>query len=135
MVVVDASVAYKWWDKKEKLSKKAQVFLKNRLNNKILVPDLILYELANAWATKTKLSISDAKRNLKDLESINLQIEPITFELIKKAVEFSKKYQVSVYDASYAVLAQGKKCDLVTADTKFVNQVNLPFVKSLAVST
>lgn len=131
MVVVDASVAYKWWDQKEELSEDAQIFLKNHIN-KILVPDLMLYELANAWSTKTKLAISDVKSNLEDLEKLNLQIEPITFKLLTKAVDFSKKYNVSVYDASYAVLARAKKCDLVTADTKFVNQVNLPYVKSLA---
>lgn len=130
MVVVDASVAFKWWDQKEKHSKKAQVFLKNYLD-KIIVPDLILYELANAWATKTKLTVSDAKRNLEDLKNLNILVEPPSFELMVKAVEFSKKYQVSVYDASYAVLAQAKKCNLITADTKFASQVNLPYVKTL----
>lgn len=130
MVIVDASIAYKWWDQKEDLSKEAQLILKNYFNE-IVAPDLILYELANAWATKSKLNISDIKSNIEDLKNLNLQIIPVTFKLTQKAVEFSKKYRVSVYDASYAVLAQEKKCDLITADTKFVNQVNLPFVKSL----
>ncbi|HBL52337.1 MAG TPA: PIN domain nuclease, partial [Candidatus Blackburnbacteria bacterium] len=48
------------------------------------------------------------------------------------AVEISKKYEVSVYGASYVVLAKEKKCKLYTADAKFVSLVNLPFVKNLA---
>jgi len=48
-----------------------------------------------------------------------------------KSAIFSRKYKVSVYDAVYAVLAQDKGCVLITADSKFVDQVNLPFVKKL----
>ncbi len=134
MIVVDASVAYKWWDKKEPLSEEAKIILTNNFNNtdQILVPDLILYELANAWATKTKFSPYRVKNNLKDLEEINLSIEPVSLDLIRKAIAFSRRYKVTVYDATYVILAKGKKCKLVTADDKFVMQVKLPFVKHLS---
>lgn len=133
MVVVDTSVAFKWTDENEESRNIALKILQDHIQNKvkIIVPQLIFYELANSWATKTKLSVSTIKSNLKRLKKADLTIEPPSFELMVKAVEFSKKYQVSVYDASYAVLAQAKKCNLITADTKFVNQVNLPYVKTL----
>ena len=92
---------------------------------------MIFYELANAWATKAKLSFAVIRNNLKDLEDSNLTVEPLRFDLTRKAILFSRKYRVSVYDAVYAVLAQDKGCVLITADTKFVDQVNLPFVKKL----
>lgn len=91
----------------------------------------MVYELANAWATKTKLSLKKIKIFLDDLEEIDIKIEPVTLELISNAIEFSKNYRVSVYDASYAVLAKEKKCDFITADSKFVEKVSLPFVKNL----
>ena len=131
MVVVDASIAYKWWDSKEKQSDLAKKILANE-GQRIVVPDLIIYELSNAWATKSKLSLSKIKVNLEDLASLNLEIINISFDLIEKVIAFSKKYKVSVYDATYAVLAKEKKCDLITADDKFVDQVNLPFVKKLS---
>ena len=133
MVVIDTSVAYKWFTAEEENSSKALKLLKNHLHKKeILVScNIIIYELANAWATKTKLPIEKIKIFLKDFEQTGIKIEAMTFELIGEAIEFSKKYHVSVYDASYAVLAKQKKCDFITADSKFVRQVNLPFIKNL----
>lgn len=131
MVVVDTSVAYKWFSpENEELLAEALALLKN--SSALIAPDLIIYELANSWATKTKLKIPQIKIFLKDLEETEIKIEPVSFELVRKAIDFSKKYHVSVYDASYAVLAQEKDCDFVTADSKFVSKVKLPFVKHLS---
>lgn len=130
MVVVDTSVVYKWFSpENEELLQEALTLLKNP--GSIIAPDLIIYELANSWATKTKLKTQQIKTFLKDLEETEIKIEPVNFDLVRKAVEFSKKYQVSVYDASYAALAQEKGCDFVTADSKFVSKVKLSFVKHL----
>ena len=59
MVVIYASVAYKWFHKEEINYSEAVAVLKNHLTDKteIIVPDLILYELTNAWSTKGTLSI------------------------------------------------------------------------------
>lgn len=131
MVVIDTSVAYKWFSpENEELLSEALALLKN--SNALIAPDLIIYELANSWATKTKLKIPQIKIFLKDLEETEIKIEPVSFELVRKAIDFSKKYHVSVYDALYAVLALEKGCDFVTADSKFVVKVNLPFVKHLS---
>lgn len=134
MVVIDTSVAYKWFstEKEGHLSQSLKL-LEAHLHNKetIAAPNLIIYELTNAWSTKTKLSVEKIKTFLEDFEEIDIEIESLTFALISKAVDFSKKYHVSVYDASYAILAREKKCDLFSADSKFVEQVNLPFVKHL----
>lgn len=131
MVVIDTSVAYKWFSpENEELLAEALALLKN--SSALIAPDLIIYELANSWATKTKLKIPQIKIFLKDLEETEIKIEPVSFELVRKAIDFSKKYSVSVYDASYAVLAQEKDCDFVTADSKFVSKVKLPFVKHLS---
>lgn len=134
MVVIDTSIAYKWFStKKEENLSQALKLLKAHLSKKeeLIAPDILIYELTNAWATKTKLPIEKIKVFLKDFEEIGIRIEAISFELIDKAIKFAKDYQVSVYDASYAVLAQKKKCNYITADFKFKNKVNLPFIKNL----
>ena len=82
--------------------------------------------------TKTKLDEKDIKDNLKRLEKYSLKMIPINFTLLKTAAGFSKKYRVSVYDATYAVIAEEKKCDLITADDKFADKINLQFVKKLS---
>lgn len=108
MVVTDASVVYKWfWKETEELAKQALDLLQNHLHHKqpIIAPDIILYELTNTWTTKTNLPNNQIKTFLADLEDTKITIESATFSLMKKAAAFSKKYHVSVYEASYVVLA------------------------------
>lgn len=133
MVIVDASVAYKWFAKNEEDADLALTILQRHVNGqeKIVVPDLILYELANAWVTKIALSIAKVKANLKDLQDAGLEIESPTFDLMSKAAVFARKYRLSVYDACYLILARKKKCNFITTDNKLINQVNLPFVRRL----
>jgi predicted nucleic acid-binding protein len=133
MIVVDASVAFKWFDQSEESSDKAlKILATHRASSFIIVPDLLIYELTNGWSTKSALSVENVVINLQDLEEADLKYKPIDFKLAKKAAEFSKKYQVSSYDATYAVLAEEKGYDLITADDKFANKVKLSFVKKLS---
>lgn len=134
MIVIDSSVIFKWFDANEDFHLQAKGYLRQHLSreNEILIPDLLLYEITNAWTTKSKLDEKDVKDNLARLEKYSLKIIPINFELLKKAAWLSKKYQVSVYDAIYAIMAEEKKCNLITADDKFANKINLPFVKKLS---
>lgn len=134
MIVIDSSVIFKWFDANEDFHLQAKGCLRQHLlrENEILIPDLLLYEITNAWTTKSKLDEKDVKDNLARLEKYSLKIIPINFELLKKAAWLSKKYRVSVYDAIYAIVAEEKKCNLITADDKFANKINLPFVKKLS---
>lgn len=132
--IIDSSIVFKWFSKGEIDRDLALNLLNKHISKKIqlMVPDLIFYEVANAWATKSTLSAIEVEVNLNKLEEANLVIEQISFKFIKLAAMFSKRYHVSVYDAIYAVVAEEKKCDLITADDRFVKKVNLPFVKKLA---
>ena len=134
MIVIDSSVIFKWFDTTEDFHLQAKTYLRQHISKEfeILIPDLLLYEITNAWATKTKLNEKDIKSNLARIERYSLKILTVNFELLKKVAWFSKKYQVSVYDATYAVIAEEKECELITADDKFADKVNLQFVKKLS---
>lgn len=133
MVVIDASVAYKWFAKEEEDRDFAVKILKKHLEKTqiIIVPELVFYELANAWVTKGSLTEDEIKDNLKAFQKYSLKIIPIDFNLINQIVNFSKKHSITAYDAAYAVLAKKNDCDLITADIKFADKVKLPFVKKL----
>lgn len=133
MVIVDASIAYKWFAKEEENRDLSIEILKRHLKKTqtIIVPDLILYELANAWVTKGKLSANEIKDNIVAFQKYSIKIIPIDFNSVNQIIDFSKKYSVTVYDAIYAVLASEKGCDLITADIKFADKVKLSFVKKL----
>lgn len=133
MVVIDTSVVYKWFAQEESNSDAALEILNNHHLGKetIVVPNILLYEVTNALVTKIKITFQEIKVYLKKMEENRIQTVEFDYHLMVKTAKFSKKYQVTVYDASYAVLAEEKKCDLITSDDKFVQKVNLAFVKSL----
>ncbi|MBI4078887.1 MAG: type II toxin-antitoxin system VapC family toxin [Candidatus Levybacteria bacterium] len=133
MTVVDASVVYKWFDQKEPSFEQAIALLETHIQGKtiLLAPDILIYELTNAWTTKTAITVQGAKTNLLKFQELGVELQPYTFPFMQKVMMFAQKYHVTMYAASYAVLAQEKKCTLITADAKFVRQVNKPFVKLL----
>lgn len=134
MVVVDASVAYKWITEEDANTDSPALNLLGQLmeaKEDVLIPDIMLYELANVLSTKTNLTLGEVEQAWIFFESINLRITTPTPQFIRKSIKFSRKHHVSVYDASYAVLALEARCSLFTADNKFVNQTSLPFIKSI----
>lgn len=133
MVIIDTSVAYKFFTSEEDQERALKILKKHKEGEEvIIIPDLLLYEIANAWTTKTNLNPSQIITNLNDLKDAVFKIEKVSFELISEAIKFSREYKISVYDACYAVLAQKKRCNLITADIKFADKVNLPFIKKLS---
>lgn len=133
MVVLDTSVIFKFINPNEDGYSTAQKILENHLSKKekIIAPNLLFYEIANALATKSHISYKEAALGLDLLENWKLEYINLVLRDYKKTVEYSKKYKISVYDASYIVLAQNKNCDFITADQKLIEKVNLPFVKLL----
>ena len=134
MIVVDASVICKLFLPLEKYRQISKDLLRRHLQSldEIIIPDLLFYEVANTLSFKTVLTLEKILKDLSRLEIYNFSVEHLSIKDMQDAVKLSRKYNVSVYDASYAVLAKEKGCNLVTGDEKFVKQVNLPFVKSLS---
>jgi len=135
VVIVDTSLIYKWLidEEPKKITESARKLLRRFLKGKekILCPNLILYELGNILAYKNTFSKAEIDNVWQKFSDINLPLTNPTQEFMKKCIDFSLQYSVSVYDASYAVLAREKNCILLTADSKFVKKINLPFVKLL----
>lgn len=134
MVVLDTSIIYKWITEEDSdpdtpALKLLRQFLDGKEN--VLIPDIVLYELANALSTKTNLAFKEIEQAWSLFERFNLNVINPSLKFIRKSIKFSRKYHVSVYDASYAVLALEKNCILFTADNKFVKQIDSPFVKVL----
>ena len=132
MVVVDTSIVYKWIREEDTRHLSLEI-LHSYLTGKeeIVIPDILLYELSNTLAFKTELSNKDIEEAWNLFSAFNVPIFTPTHAFIQKCLKFAKKYKVTVYDASYAVLAKEKKCELITADEKFVETVRLKFVKNL----
>ena len=135
MVILDISLIYKWFidEEPKEITNSSRLLLKNFLQGKekILCPNLILYELGNILAYKNTFNKTDIDNIWQKFSNINLPLISPTQEFMKKCIDFSLQYHVTVYDASYAVLALEKNCILLTADNKLAKKINLPCVKLL----
>jgi len=98
MIVIDTSIAFKWFNTVEPGFEKAISLLEQHLQQKetILVPDLLIYELTNAWTTKTSLTYKEVSKNLLLLERVKLKIQPVSFNLCRKASQLAKKYHPDI---------------------------------------
>ena len=81
MVVIDTSVAFKWFNEIEEYRDKAKEILATHLkkSDEIIVPNLLYYELSNAWATKTNLTTEDIIENLSFLKKYALTVAQTDF--------------------------------------------------------
>lgn len=134
MIVLDASVVTKFINTQEKESDIAEKLFRAHIEEteKILVPTLLFFEVANALATKSDLKEEYVKRGLRLLYDANFVIHEVNQEDMIEAALLAKKHKTSVYDMVYAVLAKKNKMTLITADNKFAHKVNFPFVQSLS---
>lgn len=135
MIVVDASVVYKWIvDEEGRDTQSARKLRDDYLNGKIQVtaPDILLYEIANIFAYKTHLTARDGLRAWRSFLLLEIPVTSATPPFITETLKYSQKYGISVYDASYIALAKKRNCFFVTADAKLVSRVSLSFVHPIS---
>lgn len=132
-MIIDASVALKWVLKGEDGQEKSRLLLNKHRDGKqkIVVPDLFFYEVANTLATKTELSVVEVSESLTIIFEAGLVVYRPTEKDILQAAKLAKKYKTSVYDMLYAVIARKHKTRLITADENFVKKTGFKFVKLL----
>jgi len=91
--------------------------------------DLIYYEVANAIWKKYKkvgsLGREDAYKALeKALEILRYLFKIYSYsEVVKKAFETAEKYDITVYDAAYIVLAKTLGAKLITLDRELLGKL------------
>jgi predicted nucleic acid-binding protein len=130
--VLDASVIVKWFSKEENSDKSVEI--RNRFVNRevfIVCPDLVLYEVANALRYNKVLEEKDIKDAIESIYDLEIDIIVPTKEIMTKAIEFAKKFNITVYDAIYVSLADILNAKLITADEILIKKCKTGFVISL----
>ena len=124
-LVVDASVAVKWFAT-EKYSEKAlkirDAYFRGEL--KLIAPDLIYYEIANAlrFHRKLKFSKNDIVNAVNSIKLLHITCSPNRLDWLK-ASELSLDFNINIYDAIYIAFAVNRECRLVTSDEKLYNKL------------
>ena len=120
-VVIDASVAIKWFIPEED-SDRAQRLLDVHL----FAPDILLVEVANYLRTqvgRAKMSSQDGTDILADLHQAPITFHPDS-QLAAPAYAYGVSVMHPVYDCLYYALAQKLNCYVITADRRFITAMN-----------
>ncbi|MHB1421786.1 MAG: type II toxin-antitoxin system VapC family toxin [Gemmataceae bacterium] len=135
--VLDSSAAVQWV-LPEKDSAKA-IRLRDDYHNAIhelLAPDIFPAEMLNALtkAERTKrIGVGDARILFQSILADTPVLHPY-LPLLNRAGEVASRFRLALYDCLYLALAEREACELVTADTRFLNNLrsHFPFLVDLA---
>jgi predicted nucleic acid-binding protein len=119
-VVVDASVAVKWYVDEE-LSDEAIALRRQwaASGTRILVPDFLRLEFTNAISFQKNITPAEKRRMVHNLLETTFDTLITDPDMIKDALELALKLNASVYDCLYLAFALYYKATLVTADARF----------------
>ena len=126
-IVIDASALLKAYFPDEEGYEKAQDIVFNYSIGKLNLhaPSLIDYEISNAiWIAykRGRINFDEAKDIYRKI--LNLDIRRYDIEFFQEGIlDICKKFNISVYDASYLLLAEKLNINVVTGDKKLFNAV------------
>lgn len=117
MIVVDASVAIKWFIAEPGSIQAIRLYERSEV---LIAPDLILYEVGNiAWKRVTRGELTPGQAD-QIIERLPKMLDGVlgASAVISMAVDIAVETGASVYDASYAALAAILGVPFVTADER-----------------
>ena len=141
-MILDASVAAKWFLRGEEYETESLGLRQDYEEGKVQLqaPSLMIYEVCNSiWKRRdipreTAAKLAEAAS--KYLSNLVVSPSPQTY---RKAVSNARTWDITVYDSSYATMAQELKRPLITADGdlgKRLSKVSVPvmFIANYEVS-
>lgn len=133
-VVLDTSVVIKWFRQGEVLADQALALRDAYLDGQIVVsvPSLLAYELTNMLRYKEDLTTDQVQEAVQSLFDMRLEWVLPSSAVMRRAVEMARAYETTIYDATFAALAESLNATFVTADERLVRCLEaLPFVRFL----
>ncbi len=125
MIILDASVVVKWFSEEEYTDKALEIRELIRMGEeKVVVPDLLLYELANALKHNPNFDANDVRDALTSIFDMDMDIVTPIPETINSAVTLAFEYNLTVYDAFYVALAKETELTFITADRRLCERVS-----------
>lgn len=133
-IVIDASVALKWYLSDEEHVNRALALLEEHATDRItlIAPALLEFEVANSLVIakrRGRVADDDLLKALEGFTGLGIGLYPIT-PILQKILLYCDRYNISAYDATYIALADENKTYVVTADKRLFNATGkLRFVK------
>ena len=122
MIVVDASVAVKWFVNEPGRAAARGII---KLGDMLVAPDFMILEVLNVLRRKQRLNLISERQIILAVDEIHAcfaELMPAR-RLSKEALGLSIELDHSLYDCSYLACAMIKDAKLVTADENFLKKV------------
>jgi predicted nucleic acid-binding protein len=118
-VVIDSSVALKWFDATEHRADIAVELLREhkRDDTALLAPAHLHLELVNTLVCRG-VTLEQIERAVRFLADADLLIAPVDDELLVSAARIAHSERIALYDATFIALAAYLDAELVTADRR-----------------
>lgn len=118
-LVVDTSVAFKWFAPDEPGAAKAAALLDAHLAGEVelIAPASLPLELANAlrWSGTLAESVLEL---VAGFGLAHIELAEMTPARLARATALAYEHRLAVYDAVFLALAEERECPLATADRK-----------------
>jgi predicted nucleic acid-binding protein len=124
-LVPDTSVVLKWIRQEEILADRALGLLQGYLDGRsqITVPALLGYEFANVLRYKADLTTVQMETAIQAVFDLQLEWVAPSPTVIRRAVVIAREHDTSVYDATFAAVAEGIGATFVTADERLARHL------------
>jgi predicted nucleic acid-binding protein len=118
-VVIDSSVAFKWFDATEHGADIAVELLREhkRDDTALLAPAHLHLKLINTLVCRG-VTPEEVERAVRFLADADLLIAPVDDELLVDAARIAHSERIALYDAAFIALAAYLDAELVTADRR-----------------
>lgn len=132
-VVVDASVAVKWFSSEEHSDKALRLIeMYEKEGADLSAPALLPYEVGNALRYNPGFGIEDVKEALTALDDLQIRLHPLKKDLTTLSIELAFTYGLTIYDSAYMAVAANSGSTVYTADEDLVGKVSQDFVKHIS---
>jgi predicted nucleic acid-binding protein len=124
--LLDTSVVVKWFVQRGEadVERARELRAAHRdVRCRLLVPDLLLLELANALLAGHRYSAGQVHQASEAMQRVGLETLPMLPETLNHAVSLAAASRVTVYDSYFLAAAVESRAILVTADEVFLRRM------------
>jgi len=122
-VVIDASVAAKWFNNEEYSGEAAalkQAYVDGIVE--LAAPIHLVYEVGNSIWKNRQLGIKDASRAVSLLLELGLNLVEPSADDLRRVMEIARERNITFYDALYIQAAEKYGVKLITADSEQIKK-------------
>lgn len=126
-MILDASVVTKWFVEEKDTDKALEIrekYFQDEFD--ITVPDLVIYEVANALRY-SNFNSEEINKAISTIYSMNLFIVDPSEKIIDRSSDVAIDNDITIYDATYVALSDYFSSSLITADRTLYDKTKSDF--------